>query len=194
MRFGVKEDYKSLCLKLAKKGFVIIPINYRVNPNTKCLVIHGDEDDVSPLNETAEVFAKQIGDRGVIKFMEGCDHYWIGEEERLVVNTITDFLKENLTFAESTQAATAEGDFFKQIKNLETEYTLYVGEAKSASVKISLPDESDSIGKVTVTYESNNNKVAKVNSKGVITAKSKGNAIIYTKVTLENGVPSGYTF
>lgn len=282
MRFGVKEDYESLCLKLALKGFVVIPVNYRVNPNTyenevtwyktmneaaidiesalkwakenaeiygldpnniilgghsagaeiidnvyyddyfypefdrtgitacidlsgwnlfrapvdevtkignpntKCLVIHGKIDDITPISE-AEIFAKQIGDRGVIKFMDNRDHYWNGEGQVLVVNTITEFLNDNITYAESTQATSEESTFFKQLKTSTPKYTFCLGEKKPVSMKVILPEVSDKIGKITVTYGSSNTNVANVNSNGEITLKAIGTASINAKVSLANG-------
>ncbi|HEX3077275.1 MAG TPA: Ig-like domain-containing protein, partial [Lachnospiraceae bacterium] len=59
---------------------------------------------------------------------------------------------------------------------------------------ISTATESSAIGAVTVSYSSNNSKIATVNkSSGQITGKSKGKAVITTTVTLFDGSKKVYT-
>jgi hypothetical protein len=89
----------------------------------------------------------------------------------------------------------------KQIKVTPTKKTLYLGEGSNntTSIQIELPltlelvnnlkDRTSSIvvGAATVTFKSNNNKVATVSSVGKIIAKGVGTAIITTKITLYSG-------
>jgi hypothetical protein len=88
-----------------------------------------------------------------------------------------------------------------QIKATTSKKTLYIGGRTNgiAWLQVELPltlelvnnledkTSSSAIGAVTVTFVSNNNKVATINRDGCITAKSAGTAIITTKITLYSG-------
>lgn len=58
--------------------------------DTKCLILHGDVDDINPLSD-AQTFLSQLGDRGVMETLSGNSHYWIQTEEQKI------FLKENIS-------------------------------------------------------------------------------------------------
>lgn len=77
--------------------------------------------------------------------------------------------------------------------------TLHLSKDESAYVKVNLPStlelvkstkektSSSAIGAVVISYQSNNKKAAVVNKNGVITAKSKGKAIITATIKLYSG-------
>lgn len=60
------------------------------NENTKCLILHGDDDDINPYSD-AETFLEQLGERGEIQTLSGNSHYWTQTEEQ------KNFLKDNIT-------------------------------------------------------------------------------------------------
>ena len=59
----------------------------------KCLIIHGDLDDMNPLSD-AETLLKQIGDKGQMSVMKGNGHMWTetDEQKNFVIENIITFL------------------------------------------------------------------------------------------------------
>lgn len=86
-----------------------------------------------------------------------------------------------------------------QISVTPLRQTLYVGEtnASGSEIKVVLPDTlqiddgskviESAVGKVTVTYKSNNRKAATVSSDGKVTAVGVGKAKIITTIILYSG-------
>lgn len=95
----------------------------------------------------------------------------------------------------------------EQIKvTLENKTISVKGKTKTTQIKVYLPStmeivdslkedtKSDVLGAVTVTYESSNDKVAKVSSEGTITATGKGKSTITVKIVLYSGKIKTYQF
>ena len=59
----------------------------------KCLIIHGDLDDMNPLSD-AETLLKQIGDKGQMSVMKSNGHMWTetDEQKNFVIENIITFL------------------------------------------------------------------------------------------------------
>ncbi|MGN1036349.1 MAG: glycoside hydrolase family 9 protein [Ruminococcus sp.] len=64
---------------------------------TKCLILHGDSDDINPLSD-AEKFLEQLGEKGEIKTLSGNNHFWTetDEQKNFLKENISDFLLENM--------------------------------------------------------------------------------------------------
>lgn len=67
------------------------------NGDAKCLIIHGDEDDINPLSD-AKIFLSQLGDKGEMITMPQNGHMWTETEEQkeFLINNITAFLLEKV--------------------------------------------------------------------------------------------------
>ena len=61
--------------------------------DVKCLILHGDSDDINPLSD-AEIFFTQLGTRGEMKTMPGNSHFWLENDEQkaFLTDNITEFL------------------------------------------------------------------------------------------------------
>lgn len=91
-----------------------------------------------------------------------------------------------------TQSPSLSSDpvvLFKNVKVTSSKSTIYYGgnAGKTTAVKISAPSGT----KYTVTYKSSKTSVAMVSSKGTVTAKKKGTAVISTTIKI-NGVSKTY--
>lgn len=58
--------------------------------NTKCLILHGDADDINPYSD-AETFLSQLGERGKMETLVGNSHFWVETDEQ------KSFLKDNIS-------------------------------------------------------------------------------------------------
>lgn len=67
------------------------------NGDAKCLIIHGEADDINPLSD-AKTFLSQLGDKGAMITMPQNGHMWTENEEQkeFLLSTITSFLLENV--------------------------------------------------------------------------------------------------
>lgn len=65
--------------------------------DAKCLIIHGEADDINPLSD-AQTFLSQLGDKGEMITMPQNGHMWTETEEQkeFLINTVTEFLLENV--------------------------------------------------------------------------------------------------
>lgn len=65
--------------------------------NTKCLILHGDADDINPLSD-AEKFLTQLGEQGEMEILLDNSHFWTetDEQKNFLEENITDFLIQNL--------------------------------------------------------------------------------------------------
>lgn len=75
--------------------------------------------------------------------------------------------------------------YIKKAKVTPTKKTLYLNKSdkKTVTIKPSISNDAKTLG-ITVTYNSNNSKIAKVSKKGKVTAVSKGNATIITTIQI----------
>lgn len=67
------------------------------NGDAKCLIIHGEEDDINPLGD-AETFLSQLDGKGEMITMPQNGHMWTETEEQkeFLIGNITEFLLENV--------------------------------------------------------------------------------------------------
>ncbi|MGN0648921.1 MAG: alpha/beta hydrolase [Oscillospiraceae bacterium] len=67
------------------------------NGAAKCLIIHGEADDINPLSD-AQTFLTQLGDKGEMTTMPDNGHMWTETEEQkeFLINATTEFLLENV--------------------------------------------------------------------------------------------------
>lgn len=67
------------------------------NGDAKCLIIHGEADDINPLSD-AQTFLSQLGDKGEMITMPQNGHMWTETEEQkeFLINNITEFLLEKV--------------------------------------------------------------------------------------------------
>lgn len=65
--------------------------------NTKCLILHGDADDINPFSD-AEKFLVQLGEQGEMKTLSGNNHFWTqtDEQKAFLEENISRFLIQNL--------------------------------------------------------------------------------------------------
>ncbi|MGN0593250.1 MAG: alpha/beta hydrolase [Ruminococcus sp.] len=65
--------------------------------NTKCLILHGDADDINPLSD-AEKFLTQLGERGEMETLSENGHFWVqtDEQKSFLQEHISHFLIQNL--------------------------------------------------------------------------------------------------
>lgn len=65
--------------------------------NTKCLILHGDADDINPYSD-ARKFLAQLGERGEMETLSGNSHFWVqtDEQKSFLKDNISRFLIQNL--------------------------------------------------------------------------------------------------
>ena len=65
------------------------------NGNAHWLIVHGDNDDINPLSD-AEIFLRQLGEKGEMAIMKGNGHTWTKTEEQrnFLVDSIISFLNK----------------------------------------------------------------------------------------------------
>lgn len=109
--------------------------------NTKCLILHGDADDVNPLSD-AQTFLNQLGTRGQMEILSRNSHYWTqtDEQKTFLKDNISRFLIQNMfsIYASGKPAWTElieNGDFSKGKNN----WDIYV--AGGADAQMSVQDE-----------------------------------------------------
>ncbi|WP_033164960.1 S8 family serine peptidase [Clostridium sp. KNHs205] len=84
----------------------------------------------------------------------------------------------------ATPTPTIAPDYSKEATVAISSKTLYLKE--TAKVSVTLPEEVTSKDKVKISYSTSNSKTATVSSKGVVTAKAAGSAVIKVKVTVNS--------
>ena len=106
--------------------------------NTKCLILHGDADDVNPLSD-AQTFLNQLGTRGQMETLSGNSHYWTqtDEQKTFLKDNISRFLIQNMfsIYASGKPAWTElieNGDFSKGKNN----WDIYVAGGADAQMSV----------------------------------------------------------
>ncbi|MGN1087035.1 MAG: glycoside hydrolase family 9 protein [Porcipelethomonas sp.] len=91
--------------------------------NTKCLILHGDADDINPYSD-AETFLSQLGERGEMETLAGNSHFWVetDEQKNFLKDNISAFLIQNMfTIYPSGKTESEElienGDFSNGLEN-----------------------------------------------------------------------------
>lgn len=61
--------------------------------NTKCLILHGEADEINPLSD-AKTFSAQLGEQGELRTMAENGHFWLESDEQkaFLEKNITEFL------------------------------------------------------------------------------------------------------
>lgn len=86
--------------------------------NTKCLILHGDADDINPLSDT-EKFLTQLGEQGEMEILLYNNHFWTetDEQKNFLEENITDFLIQNLFTIYSSEESEEETESKELIEN-----------------------------------------------------------------------------
>lgn len=65
--------------------------------NTKCLVLHGDADDINPYAD-AQRYMEQLGEQGILQTLTGNSHTWTqtNEQKEFLISKISEYLVQNM--------------------------------------------------------------------------------------------------
>ncbi|NLO08822.1 MAG: hypothetical protein GX129_03020 [Clostridiales bacterium] len=182
------EDTKGLLIDFAHEGDL---------PSQAMVRIYvGDKKDIKP---GSKIHLYHINkDNGLMETLPFSSEYEVDEDGYISVNIL--HCSDYAVFTKEIS-----GDLISSLRNQISisldKKTIYAGGNidASAQVTVNLPPTLEivksfksetsqtAIGGVTVSYRSNNEKVASVDKEGNITAKSKGKASIYATVTLYSG-------
>jgi uncharacterized protein YjdB len=189
------EDTKGLLIDFAHEGELPSQANVRIYV--------GEIKDIKP---ASRIYLYHINkETGLMESLPFSSGYTVDEDGYISVNIL--HCSDYAVFSKELF-----GDLISSLRNQISisidKKTIYAGGNIDASalVSVKLPptlERVDSlksetsqtaIGGVTVSYRSNNEKVASVDEEGRVTAKSKGKASIYVTVTLYSGKTKGVIF
>lgn len=183
-----KEQAKGLMIDFHHEGQ--LPSQARVR------IYVGDKKDIKPgsriylyhINKTTGLLETlpfssdyQVDEAGYIEInILHCSDYAIFTEE--ADSELTSSLRDQISVVIDKQVIYAGGDV-----DASARITVTLPPTLELVKSFKIQTSQSAIGGVTVTYRSSNEMVASVDGEGRITAKKKGNAIIYVTMTLYSG-------